>query len=150
MPFLLTAGLAIGASTLGQYFGLALAYVSLAFGVLFFGFAARYYVATVSVLLAPSVSQVNGKNGTNGSNGNGNGSVGTPMVSVHLALYNEERVVDRLLTACTSFDYPNYEVIVVDDSRDGTVGRLKDWIMKGLSSGDDRLKIYHRDNRKGF
>ena len=149
VPFFLTAGLAIGASVIGFYLGQALAYVSLVFGVLFFAFAARYYVATVAVLLAPSVSQVNGKNGVNGSNGNGNGSAGTPMVSVHLALYNEERVVDRLLTACTSFDYPNYEVIVVDDSRDDTVVRLKEWLLKAVS-GESKLKIYHRDNREGF
>ena len=148
VPFFFTAGLAVGASALGYYFGQALAYVSLVFGVLFFAFAARYYVATVSVLLAPSVSQVNGKNGTNGNNGNG--SAGTPMVSVHLALYNEERVVDRLLTACTSFDYPNYEVIVVDDSRDGTVPQLKEWILKGMSSAGPRIKIFHRDSREGF
>ncbi|TMF67296.1 MAG: glycosyltransferase, partial [Chloroflexi bacterium] len=43
-----------------------------------------------------------------------------PFVSVHVALYNEARVVDRLLAACTSFDYKSYEVIVVDDSTDET------------------------------
>src|SRR5439155_13600498 len=32
-----------------------------------------------------------------------------PFVSVQVALYNEARVVDRLLAACTSFDYENYE-----------------------------------------
>ncbi|TMG32284.1 MAG: response regulator, partial [Chloroflexi bacterium] len=44
-----------------------------------------------------------------------------PFISVQVALYNEARVVDRLLEACTSFDYENYEVIVADDSTDETV-----------------------------
>ncbi len=149
IPLFLASSLAISASAIGYYSGQALAYISLIFGVLFFAFAVRYYVATVSVLLAPSVNLVNGKNGSNGGP-NGNGSLGTPMVSVHLALYNEERVVDRLLAACTSFDYPNYEVVVVDDSTDGTVDRLKEWILKQLKSEGTRLRIIHRDNREGF
>ena len=138
-----------GASAIALFAGLALAYISLGFGALFFAYAARYYVATISVLLAPSVSLVNGRNGSNGGN-NGNGSIGSPMISVHLALYNEERVVDRLLTACTNLDYPNYEVVVVDDSHDGTVVRLKEWILKELKSDKPILKIIHRANRAGF
>lgn len=149
VPIFLTTGLAVGATAVGYYSGQALAYTSLIFGALFFAFAARYYIATVSVLLSPSVSLVNGRNGSKGEP-NGNGSVGTPMVSVHVALYNEERVVDRLLTACTSLDYPNYEVVVVDDSDDGTVERLKDWILKQLKSDGTKLKIVHRENREGF
>src|SRR5437762_9554726 len=67
-----------------------------------------------------------------------------PFVSIHLALYNEKRVVDRLLEACTSFDYENYEVIVADDSTDETVEILKRW--------DDhpRVRVLHRETRKGF
>jgi cellulose synthase/poly-beta-1,6-N-acetylglucosamine synthase-like glycosyltransferase len=138
-----------GASALAYYAGLALAYLSLVFGVLFFAFAARYYVATISVLLAPSVSSVNGKNGTNGGS-IGNAANKAPKVSVHVALYNEERVVDRLLTACSKLDYPNYEVVVVDDSNDGTVKILKEWILNQIRSDGQKIKIIHRDNRKGF
>ncbi|HEV8596803.1 MAG TPA: glycosyltransferase, partial [Candidatus Dormibacteraeota bacterium] len=67
-----------------------------------------------------------------------------PFVSVQLALYNEKRVVDRLLTACTSFDYENYEVIVVDDSTDETVDLLKRW------KDHPRVRVIHRSSRKGF
>jgi len=67
-----------------------------------------------------------------------------PFVSVQLALYNEKRVVDRLLTACTSFDYENYEVIVVDDSTDETVELLKRW------KDHPRVRVIHRQSRKGF
>ncbi|HEY3218638.1 MAG TPA: response regulator [Candidatus Limnocylindria bacterium] len=67
-----------------------------------------------------------------------------PFVSIHLALYNESRVVDRLLTACTSFDYENYEVIVADDSTDETVELLKKW------QNHPRVRVIHRSSRKGF
>jgi 1,2-diacylglycerol 3-beta-glucosyltransferase len=67
-----------------------------------------------------------------------------PFVSIHLALYNESRVVDRLLEACTSFDYENYEVIVADDSTDETVEKLKTW------KDHPRVRVIHRSSRKGF
>src|SRR5208337_2139032 len=44
-----------------------------------------------------------------------------PKVSVHLPLFNEEKVARRLLDACTKLDYPRdkLEIVVVDDSSDG-------------------------------
>jgi 1,2-diacylglycerol 3-beta-glucosyltransferase len=67
-----------------------------------------------------------------------------PFVSVQLAMYNESEVVDRLLTACTSFDYENYEVLVVDDSTDDTVQKLEKW------AKHPRVRVLHRSTRKGF
>mgnify|MGYP005840959709 CR=1 FL=1 len=67
-----------------------------------------------------------------------------PFVSVHLATYNERFVIERLLVACTSFDYENYEVIVADDSTDESVEILNKW------KRHPRVKILHRDVRKGF
>ena len=152
IPALVLAGAALGGSAVAYSAGEALAAVSFAFGILFFAYAARYYVATISVLLAPSIDIVNGKNGLNAPNtiSNGNGANGTPMVSVHLAIYNEEHVVNRLLTACTKFDYPNYEVVVVDDSKDGTVSRLKEWLLDAMKYDGQKLKIIHRSDRSGF
>jgi cellulose synthase/poly-beta-1,6-N-acetylglucosamine synthase-like glycosyltransferase len=45
-----------------------------------------------------------------------------PKVSVHLPLFNEERVAGRLVEACAKLDYPadKLEIIVMDDSFDGT------------------------------
>ncbi len=53
--------------------GIALAVVSLAFGILFFMFAARYYIAIVAVLVSPGANSGNGKkdNGANEKQGNG-------------------------------------------------------------------------------
>src|SRR2546425_1180135 len=66
-----------------------------------------------------------------------------PFISVHVALYNEARVVDRLLAACTSFDYKSYEVIVVDDSTDETTALLERW-------KSSQVRVIHRPSRKGF
>lgn len=69
---------------------------------------------------------------------------GQPFVSIHLPLYNEKRVVERLLTACTSLNYDNYEVIVADDSSDETLDHLEEW------AKHPRIKVSHRINRKGY
>ncbi|MFH1485123.1 MAG: response regulator, partial [Chloroflexota bacterium] len=93
----------------------------------------------------------NGKtNGHGNGNGNGNGNgyhlpkEKQPFVSIHLATYNEELVIDRLLSACTAMDYDNYEVVIVDDSTDGTVEKLEKW------KSHPRVKAVHRESRKGF
>ena len=144
-----TAVSGAGAAGLVHLTGEVLSSISLVFGLLFFVFAARYYVAILAVLVAPGANGMNGKNGAEPPNGNMGGTA-YPMISVHLPLYNEERVVDRLLTACTNLDYPNYEVVVVDDSTDGTVKILKEWILKQLETTIPRVKIVHRTKRAGF
>jgi cellulose synthase/poly-beta-1,6-N-acetylglucosamine synthase-like glycosyltransferase/ActR/RegA family two-component response regulator len=68
-----------------------------------------------------------------------------PFISIHLPLYNEAMVVDRLLTACTSMKYENYEVIVADDSTDETTTILRErW------ASHPRVKLSHREDRSGF
>src|SRR3989344_6836872 len=71
-----------------------------------------------------------------------------PFISVHLPLFNESKVVERLLKACTSFDYPNYEVVVADDSTDETTG-IVERFLKGYQGeareikGDQGEEILH-------
>lgn len=84
----------------------------------------------------------NGYGNGNGHDGNGNGK--TPFVSIHIATYNEKNVVNRILEACTSFEYPEYEVIVADDSTDETVEILEKW------KPHPRVKVVRRENRTGF
>jgi len=81
-------------------------------------------------------------NGSNGGNSNGNNH--QPFVSIHLPFYNEKNVADRILNACTSLDYENYEVIVADDSIDETVEILKKW------KDHPKVKVNHRESRKGW
>jgi cellulose synthase (UDP-forming) len=66
------------------------------------------------------------------------------FVSVLLPIYNEANVIDRLMTCCTSFDFPCYEVVVMDDSTDGTAAKLEAW------KDNPRVKIVHRTSRKGW
>jgi cellulose synthase/poly-beta-1,6-N-acetylglucosamine synthase-like glycosyltransferase len=69
----------------------------------------------------------------------------SPFVSILLPIYNEPNVVDRLLGACTSFNSPEYEVIVVDDSDDGiTRDQLKFWC------NHPKVKLFHRSSRDGW
>jgi cellulose synthase/poly-beta-1,6-N-acetylglucosamine synthase-like glycosyltransferase/CheY-like chemotaxis protein len=67
-----------------------------------------------------------------------------PFISIHLPLYNETRVVDRLLEACTRLDYQNYEILVADDSTDETIHHLEKW------AKHPKVKVSHRINRTGF
>src|SRR3990172_12577999 len=43
-----------------------------------------------------------------------------PFISIHIPLYNEKNVVERAIRASTNFEYPEYEVILCDDSTDET------------------------------
>jgi len=100
-----------------------------------------------------------------------------PKISVHIPLYNEKTVVERILNAVTSFEYSGwpsggYEVIVADDSTDNTTsiienylrsqnshlarGKIKTQYGEGwtLTEAEIRegvvIKHLHRTSRSGF
>jgi cellulose synthase/poly-beta-1,6-N-acetylglucosamine synthase-like glycosyltransferase len=103
--------------------------------VILFLYAVRWYLFA-SVVLRSS------KSSARSSSGSGWGSV---FVSVLLPVYNEPNVVDRLLKACTSFNSPPYEVVVVDDSDDDVTSRkLAAWQNRA------NVKVVHRDSRRGW
>jgi glycosyltransferase involved in cell wall biosynthesis len=84
-------------------------------------------------------------NGNGNGNGNGHFDLGyEPFVSIHIATYNEKRVIGRLLEGCAALEYGSYEVIVVDDSTDETTSILQAWY------GRPGFKLFHRSNRDGF
>ena len=141
------------------------AFTGLFVGAVFFAYAIKYYLSTAMVLLTTlvTVGPRNGNGNGNGAkaatqnasglariNGNGNGNgyhveLGYhPFVSVQVAAYNEKRVIERLLTALDQLTYPEYEVIVVDDSTDESVQILERWRNR------PRFKVLHRANRSGF
>src|SRR5712664_972578 len=146
----------------------AFAFTGLFLGAIFFTYAIKYYLGTGIVLLTTLVAGGRNGNGNgNGNhkgegdrhaaglsrinrNGNGNGNgyqinLGYhPFVSIHVAAYNEKRVIERLLTSLDQLDYPEYEVVVVDDSTDESVQILERW------KGRPRFKIGHRNSRLGF
>src|SRR5437899_5791591 len=166
-----SAGMALalaGNASLLSWLGLELALVALGMGAFFFAYSLKYYLATATILLLAFFGP--GRNGNEGSEhpkrfnglariirrrssgsgypgGNGNGQLQLgyhPFVSIHIATYNEKRVVGRLLEACARLNYPNYEVILVDDSTDESMQVLEPWQQV------DRFKIIHRDTRDGY
>ena len=67
------------------------------------------------------------------------------FVSVLLPIYNEPNVVERLLTACISFNSPPFEVVVIDDSNDGlTTEKLEVWRSHPM------VRVIHRSSREGW
>ena len=103
--------------------------------VILFLYSLRWYIFTAASLKSPkSRSQTTGGD-----------KVKKVFVSVLLPIYNEPNVVDRLLSACTSFNTPPYEVIVIDDSNDGLTGqRLSKW------TSHPKVRVVHRDTRSGW
>jgi cellulose synthase/poly-beta-1,6-N-acetylglucosamine synthase-like glycosyltransferase len=172
LPFIALARGIVDAIRLGYQgaptFGTALSLFALGAGSLFFLYSLKYYLATLSMLVSSLVlgngnGRANGKrnashphglmrflrrgNGNGHRNGNGNGHVDIgyePFVSIHVATYNEKRVITRLLEGCAALEYKNYEVVVVDDSTDETAEILDGW------KGRKGFKVVHRPNRDGF
>lgn len=65
-----------------------------------------------------------------------------PLVSVILPVFNEELVVARTLDSLRASDYPNFEVIVVDDgSTDGTGA-----ILREVAAGWPQLRVLTQPN----
>ena len=62
-----------------------------------------------------------------------------PRLSVVVAARNEELGVEQALASLLALDYPDYEVIFVDDRSDDRTGEIAD----RLSAGDDRLEVIH-------
>ena len=136
-----------------DWLGYGFAFTGLFLGAVFFAYAVKYYLSTVIVLITTIAF------GRNGGNGNGNGNAKHhaglkngyhidlgyhPFVSVHVAAYNERRVIERLLVALSQLEYPAYEVIVVDDSTDDSKQILERW------ANTPGFKILHRNSRAGY
>ena len=150
----------------GDWIAYGFAFTGLFLGAVFFAYAIKYYLSTAMVLLTTLVGGTS-RNGNGNGNGNGHGSNGAsnltgrnringngnghhidlgyhPFVSVHVATYNEKRVVERLLQALDQLDYPAYEVVLVDDSNDESAQILQQW------AGRPKFKILHRTSRQGY
>jgi cellulose synthase/poly-beta-1,6-N-acetylglucosamine synthase-like glycosyltransferase/spore germination protein YaaH/peptidoglycan/xylan/chitin deacetylase (PgdA/CDA1 family) len=66
----------------------------------------------------------------------------TPPVSVVLAAYNEEKVIARTIESLLSSNYPELEIVVVDDgSKDGT------WeILQRITAREPRVRVFTKPN----
>ncbi len=74
-----------------------------------------------------------------------------PKVTVHLPLYNEQYVVERLIGAVAGLDYPRdlLEIQVLDDSTDETQAAARACVNRLRQTGLD-IKYLHRADRSGF
>jgi len=74
-----------------------------------------------------------------------------PQVTVQLPVYNELYVVERLIDAVASFDWPKdkLEIQVLDDSTDETVELIAQKVVEWQKKGLDVQQI-RRTDRKGF
>lgn len=75
-----------------------------------------------------------------------------PFVSIHLPFYNEKKVAERILEACTSMDYPSYEIVVCDDSTDETIKIVQKYAKEHNQKypHGPKIKVLHRPTREGF
>ena len=147
--------------------GRVLAFTGLLMGNVFLLYSLKYYVSSIAALLGAALlsgprngngngdgngivriaRRVNGNGNGDARGGNGNGELyldREPFVSIHIATYNERRVLERLLQACAALDYPSYEIVLVDDSTDESRAILDAW------EGRPGLKIVRRPTRAGF
>ena len=79
------------------------------------------------------------------------GESGLPFVTIQLPVYNEKYVIDRLLEAVASLDYPvsRFEIQVLDDSNDDTVARIASKVEE-ISSRGVSIEHVRRKDRVGF
>lgn len=67
-----------------------------------------------------------------------------PRVSIILAARNEEETLPATLASLLSLDYPDFEVILVDDDSDDRTGAIADeWAARSASG--DKLRVIHND-----
>lgn len=74
-----------------------------------------------------------------------------PFVTIQLPIFNERYMVQRLLEAVTSLDYPadRLQIQVLDDSTDSTVDLVRPLVYAYQRQGVN-IQYAHRSNRGGF
>jgi len=70
-----------------------------------------------------------------------------PSITVQIPVYNDP-VAIRCMKACLNFNYPKdkFEIIVADDSTDGTKKVIDDFVKKH----PEKIRVFRRKTRKGF
>lgn len=146
--------------------GLVFAGLALIMGSIFFLYSLKYYLTLALVLSYSQKSSLSKNRGGGGEDGifskilgqarsndfgYGRQSAGlepdlshvtlarNPYVSVHIPFYNEKNVVRRSIEAAVNFKYPEYEVILCDDSTDSTTDIIREYMKLYLAKGE-RLK----------
>jgi len=71
-----------------------------------------------------------------------------PMVSIHIPVYNDAKVITGTIDACLDLDYPKekLEIIIIDDSTDQTTNIVRQY----ERPSSPRIKVIHRESREGY
>jgi glycosyltransferase involved in cell wall biosynthesis len=70
---------------------------------------------------------------------------GAPLVTIGITCYNAEDTIGRAIASALGQDWPNIEVIVVDDrSSDGSSAIIQDW-----ASREPRLRVHLHERNQG-
>jgi cellulose synthase/poly-beta-1,6-N-acetylglucosamine synthase-like glycosyltransferase len=74
-----------------------------------------------------------------------------PTVTVQLPIFNERYVVERLIKAVCSLDYPadRLHIQVLDDSTDDTTAKARSLVERYRERGVD-IELIHREERTGY
>lgn len=74
-----------------------------------------------------------------------------PAVTVQLPIYNEQFVVERLITAAVNLDYPRdrLQIQIIDDSSDETTALTARLTSRYRAEGHN-INLLRRDNRQGY
>jgi cellulose synthase/poly-beta-1,6-N-acetylglucosamine synthase-like glycosyltransferase len=76
-----------------------------------------------------------------------------PPIAIHLPIYNEKYVIDRLLAACsnmaTSYGKDRVRILILDDSTDETTKEIQHLTPQYLHQGFN-IEVLHRTERVGF
>jgi cellulose synthase/poly-beta-1,6-N-acetylglucosamine synthase-like glycosyltransferase len=69
----------------------------------------------------------------------------TPMVSILVPCYNEEKTIENTIKMLSNLNYPNYEIIAINDgSKDNTLGVLEE-----LTKEYDKLRLIQLNTNAG-
>ncbi len=163
----------LNAEGAGQKIGMAFSSLALFCGVFFLLYSCKYYITIALVIIKSRTSQSKKVNSSNelvkslGSFVNekiiqritathtnpveihkqaiAETVTEFPFFSVQIPLFNEKKVANRVVAAAVAMNYPNFEVIVCDDSTDETTQLLKEkW------GNHPKVRILHREQRTGF
>ena len=66
-----------------------------------------------------------------------------PLISVIVPAYNVEPYIEKCVKSIINQDYPNLEIILVNDGSKDKTGELCD----KLKETDDRIQVIHQNNR---
>ena len=65
----------------------------------------------------------------------------SPKISIIVPAYNEEKTISDCIQSLLSLDYPNYEVLLVDD------GSIDQTYQQALKNKTDKLTVIHQENK---